>query len=155
MLKPISPDATVSVVWHQDPAFDPERSRVKEYLDNRARDPSCWRDLLVVRDGQQPTEFLIGTIPPTDLSRFEEEAKVWTSEPQIQRLYLMCFLRGIREIKNGPDPNPPKVRNGDGSEYIDPSWLERNFRRDLRHAAVAIGNLIYVWNNLPEDDAKN
>jgi len=116
-------------------------------------DPGSWRDLLKVRDGQKPTEFVIGAIPAPELNRIEHELE---GAPR----YLACFKEAVRTIENGPAdtvdgrPEVPREQR-DGYQVVKGSWVDRVFVRDARRIANDIGRLAWAWNQLGEPDVKN
>lgn len=168
-LKPTTLDATTTCVSMQDPAFDLAASKRMEredapqsqwplaYQTGRLVQPGCWRDELTVRDGQEPTVFVIGVVPPAELARIEDECHALDAERERTRtLYWRCFLTGLRDMRNGPsqDGKVPKVKRGD-IEYVDPAWLESKFGGPLYHVATEIGQAIYAWQRFTASDAKN
>lgn len=182
MQKPLSPDATVSLVWVSDPAIDDEAviiesvdngeggtkeqrtNRVAMYGAKAIMDPGSWRDILKFKDGQKPAEFVIGVIPPAELNAIEDECRPGTDQARIKELQWRCFLAALRDIRNGPMAErkidgtkrrlvPKEERNG--IERVEQAWLEETFIRKLRKCALFIGGLAYRWNQLSEDDAKN
>jgi hypothetical protein len=62
-------------------------------------------------------------------------------------------LNGVRDIKPWHEVLPKrKVGN---VEYVDQEYLKKTFVRGLMRVALNIGETIYRWNNLMEDEAKN
>ena len=171
MLVPMTPGSSVSVISTMDPAIDRERSthgtvefrgeqvECLEYINTRLIDPTSWRRSVVFVDGESPTEFVIGVIPPAELNRIEDECV----GAETQRNWR-CFLHGIRDIVNAPSPmiiregggedDVPKILV-DGLEYVRPSWLRMRFVRGLRKVALEIGLLAYWWNQVQDADVKN
>ncbi len=183
-LVPIARDTSVSCVSIYDTAIDWERSTkptaeqeqryyatgqtapALAYQITQDRSPSSWRDSLVFKDGQTPTEFILGVVPPSELSRIEDECRLGRADvARMRELCWRCFLHGLRDIRGGPTTEitdrDGQKRQGvpkkmvDGIEYVDPAWLQRTFVAHLRDVATEIGLVIWRWNQLPPDDAKN
>jgi hypothetical protein len=161
VLKPLSSDATVIAVWHEDPAIDKEASDLDGYMDNVARNPGCWSDFLKFKPGQEPTKFIIGTIPPSTLTNFEDQCTLGRADQKRNTLHTLCFVRGIRDIQNcgelmRGEPEVPKTDPGQGlPKHIAAWWVEKTFVRDLRQCVLFIGGLVWSWQQFGEDDAKN
>lgn len=162
MLKPILRDQVVSMVSIQDPAFDLATSPkveangalVPEYAVERFGDPSSWRRLLKVVNGQQPTEFLIGIIPAAEHARIDDECR----RAETDRWCELCwrsFVASLRDIKGGFDMSDVPRVSVDGVSYIAPEWTHRTFVGTLYQVAVEIGAIAWQWNRLGEADAKN
>ena len=166
-LKPTSLEATTTCVSLYDPAIDldnskripvpgEDRERLM-YQTTRLIEPNRWRDELTVRDGQEPTEFVLGVVPPSDLARIEDECHALNEERENTRtMYWRCFLTGLRDIRNGPTDRGkvPKTKRGE-VEYVDPEWLAQTFTGSLYHVATEIGQVIYAWQRFTVTDAKN
>ena len=161
MLKPLSAHHTVSAVWHADPAVDQDKSDIEGYLENVARNPSCWTDYLKFKDGQQPTKFEIGVIPPSTLTNYEDECYLGKANQKRNTLHMLCFIRGVRDIKDGAEllgaeAEIPKTSPGAGlPEHVSATWVEKTFVRDLRQCVLFIGGLAWSWQQFGSDDAKN
>jgi hypothetical protein len=179
---PITRDAQVSCISLLDPAIDWERSTkaskedVAKYVEagkrppelaywvEQASRPASWRELIVCKDGQSPTEFILGVVPPAELSRIEDECGVGKTTERTRELYWRCFLHGLRDMRGGPTTEitvdgtktsgVPKKKI-DGVEYADPEWLARTFAGPLRKIALEIGNVIWTWNLLGPEVVKN
>lgn len=125
-----------------------------EYASRRLINPSSWRDSVKFKDGYSPTEFKIGVVPPSDLVSIEDEC---IGAGRMRELYWKCFLRGVRDITNGPADENGKVPKKDigGIEYVEPSWLADTFCGNLRMVAIEIGQNIYAWNQLKQVEVKN
>lgn len=175
-IAPITPDASVGVISFYDTAIDHEGSEKKSekvegkdvevtrYFAERIKRPAAWRDSVKFKDGERPTVFVIGVIPSSELTRIEDECGIGGTSPKTRELYWRCFLAGLRDIENGPTAEvqrdgrmvreAPKVKV-DGVPYVDPSWLRSTFVRSLRSVAIDIGQTVYWWNQLQDDDIKN
>lgn len=166
-LKPTTLEATTTCVSLYDPALDLDKSQRQPapvdgrerlvYQTTRLLEPSRWREQLTVHDGQEPTEFVVGVVPPADLARIEDECHALNEErEQTRTMYWRCFLTGLRDIRNGPTDGGkvPKIKRGD-VEYVDPSWLAQTFSGALYHVATEIGQVIYAWQRFTVADAKN
>lgn len=153
MLKAVDVESSVSVVWHKDPAVvgPPEDG---DYVSKCSENPGCWRDELVMLEGARPTEWILGVIPPAEMTAIMDsklgQSTLWR-----------CFLHSVRDIKNGDglapqgDPkNIPRVEIN-GVSYVSPEWLARTMARGLRECAVFLGGVAMRWNQLSEDDGKN
>ena len=153
MFKPILPEQSVTVVSPFDPAIDESQSDMESYGSTALSDPSAWRDHLKFKEGATPTEFEIGVIPSAKLIQIENECGVNTPDIQESKLRWLCFLHGVREIRNFSQEVPKVTING--IEYVDPEFLAKNFTRNLRHVASNLGAQIYFWNMLNDDETKN
>lgn len=171
-LVPMQPESTTSCVSVSDPAIDIEKSDkvefenspVLKYLFQRMVEPSSWRDCLTFKDGQKPTEFVIGMIPPCDLARIEDECKLGTKQAKTNEAGWRIFQIALRDIINGPTTEievsgrkrqgVPKVKV-DGLDYVDPDWLRSTFVGHLRRVAIEIGHNAYQWNQLKPVEVKN
>ena len=161
MLKPILRDQTISVVSIADPAFDLDGSEQMEhegeailaYARERFTDPASWRTLLKTKDGEQPTEFLIGIIPPAEVARIEDECK-----RDVQRWSEQCwraFSHSLVGIEAGFDvKDVPRIKV-DNVQYIAPSWIRETFIASLYHVAVEVGAVAWHWNRMVGSDLKN
>ena len=77
MLKPILRDQTVSIISIMDSAIDHEGSDKQlvdgdewlTYARDRIFDVSSWRQTVKFKSGEQPTEFIMGIMPPAELAR--------------------------------------------------------------------------------------
>ena len=65
-IKPFDPQAYIPVVWSDDPAVDKDASDMTDYIASIVRDPGTWKQRLKLRDGQTPTEFLVGVLPSAE-----------------------------------------------------------------------------------------
>lgn len=162
MLKPVDLEATCSVVWPEDPAVDQANSDLTGYIKGLASDPGCWRKYLKFKDGEQPTEFMIGVIPSHLLLKAEDEYGTSKS------LFWSSFLYGLRDIKNpgglvaeftdkvtGQKKREVPTIEVSGIQYVDSAWLSKIMSRKLRDCAIFVGGVAYRWNQLSEDDLKN
>lgn len=153
MFKPILPEQSVTIVSPFDPAIDDSQTDMDAFGEVALRNPESWREHFKFKEGATPTEFEIGVIPTAKLIQIESECGVGTDDLEEQKLRWMCFLYGVRNIRNfGQDV--PKVKIN-GIEYVDPEFLSKNFTRNLRHVASNLGAQIYFWNMLNDDESKN
>ena len=161
MLKPILRDQTISVVSIADPAFDLEASDQCEhegepilaYAKDRFTDPCSWRQTMKVKDGERPTEFIVGIIPPAEVARIEDECK-----RDAQRWSEQCwraFSHSLVDVKCGFDMSAVPRHKIDGVSYVAPSWIRETFVGTLYHVAVEIGAVAWQWNRMLGSDTKN
>jgi hypothetical protein len=179
-IKPITADATVTVVWPHDPAvdadaritvkrtrivdgeaeeWDDETTRVARYGELCVKDPGCWRDLLHMHPGQEPTEFVLGVIPPSRLNRIEDDARVGHADRRGRQLQWESFCAALVDMRNGPTQEIKKdgrvvheVPKSQGR--VDRAWLDDIFGGGLRVCALNIGSIAFMWNNMQTGDAK-
>lgn len=180
--KPVSMADSVGFVSTYDPAIDkarvcdrmidahPEWSASNMALDDQrqmawlqfgiefaqavGRDPAESERMLVFKDGEAPTRFVLGAVGSEDFNRIVDE----TQETQTHRgknteRCWRFFLHGLRDIENWPG-GVEKRKIGE-LEYVDPAWLRRTFIRDLRDVAIQVGQVIIAYNRLTEDEIKN
>lgn len=154
--KPIDPATTTTAIWSRDLAIDQEASEgiSKESSQDLLINPSKWRDYYKIKTGQQPTIFVIGVIPAHKLNEIEDLYLADNPKDRMHQLHWLCFLYSLRDIKNIPDGEVPKI-DRDGLEYVDPKWLERVFIGPARFCAREIGLMAYCWNNNQDADLKN
>lgn len=161
MLKPLTLEATTSCVSSMDPAIDREASDLQKYGSELLSNSNAWRELLKFKSGEKPTVFVLGVIPPDEMSRINDETPKrklseehtvtdWSSE----ELQWRSFLTSLRDIEGWESGEIPKRKVG-GVEYIDPSWLRKTFVRGLRKIALEVGLAAYFWNMLTETETKN
>jgi hypothetical protein len=153
MLKPIEPASTATIVYPGDPAFVPETDKDKaEAFAQRtaAGDHAAWREMLTVRDGQAPTEFVIGVVPAAELTRLEDEAKLGRADERTRTLAWGCLLAGLVDVKNWPG----EIER-DSKGRPTRAWIERSFVRGLRQVGIYVGRVIWSWNQLTDSDARN
>lgn len=118
------------------------------------RDPAASERLLVFKDGETPTKFIVGALSTEDFNRIVDE----TQETQThrgrsnERMWRM-FLHGLRGIENWP--SKVETRKVGDLEYVDPAWLRRTFVRELREIAIQVGAVILTYNRLTEEEIKN
>ena len=167
-IKPIRSDQTVSMVWLGDPAIDWDATEEKHGVKGvealgamLARRMSEWREILVFKNGQLPTEFTFGVISPSELTSIEDDCQLGKPDLRRRSLYWRVFCSALRDITNGPTE---RVKGKDGKwrekvpkagDRIDRQWLEEQFSGRLMPCAQQLGNAAWVWQALPEDDAKN
>ena len=153
MFKPVLPEQSITVVSPFDPAIDESQSDLENFANDALKDPECWRKYFKFKEGATPTEFEIGVVPSAKLIQIESECGLGTEQINETKLRWMCFLYGIRDIRNFGQDVPKVTLNG--VEYVDPEFLSKNFTRNLRHVASNIGAQIYFWNMLNDDESKN
>lgn len=153
MIKACDPHSSIAVVWHRDPAVA-EVVNADDYVIDSTKNPSIWRERLKMKDGAEPTEWILGVIPSADANA-AEDLKGFASR------YWHAFLHCVRDVKNPGDlangldgRKLPKVTR-DGVEYVDPQWLARVMVGPLRRCALDLGLIAFCWNQLSEADAKN
>ena len=148
-MKPCDPHAAVSVVWHRDPAVDEDRSDIgPDYMIEAVESPSIWRDKLVMREGAEPVEWVIGVVPPSDMNYAE-------SMPGGQSRMWYIFLRAVRDIRGNNGLGEPKKIERDGVKYVDPEWLAKVMAGPNRRCALDLGLIAYRWQDLAGGDLKN
>jgi len=153
MFKPVLPEQSVTVVSPFDPAIDESQSDIESYGEQALRDPGAWREHFKFKEGAEPTEFEIGVIPTAKLIQIESECGIGSDNINEAKLRWMCFLYGLRDIRNFGQEIPKVTVNG--VDYVDPEFLSKNFTRNLRHVASNLGAVIYFWNMLNDDESKN
>ena len=174
--KPIRSESCTSVVSFSDPAIDWDRVADREieeseeiralevehsekrtlafarYIErvgpDTVRNPSKIKGTLIFRDGEHPTEFVIGVIPPDDFGRIIDETEHGTEDR-----YWRTFTASLRNVTRWPSDVPKKTL--DGVEYADPAWIRQTFIRGLRRIAIEVGKVSWMWNQVMEDEAKN
>jgi hypothetical protein len=110
-------------------------------------------EIYPAKDGERPTRFILGVIPPSDLARIADETAADTAAQKGNQLFWRAFLSGLRDVENWP--TAVEHREIDGVKYVDPAWLRRTFVRQLFATALDVGQAIWHWNKLGGDDAKN
>lgn len=161
-IRPTTLQSQVTIVSIHDPGIDRDTSKIieggsaLEYARDRDRKPGSWRDTVGVKAGDQLTEFIIGAIPPAELARIEDEARIGTAQVRPQQMMWECFLAGLRDIRHGPtkDGKVPMVQRA-GVDRPDPVWLGEVFARGNRMIAMDIGQACYTWNQLTDGEIKN
>ena len=182
MFKPISMSDSVSFVSTYDPAVDRaaicdrEIEKHPEWLEDHmsteqmrelawlrfqsdfglacSRDPSESVKMLLFKDGETPTKFVIGAMASEDFNRVideTQETSTWRGATT-QRFWRM-FLHGLRGIENWS--GKVETRKVGDIEYVDPAWLRKTFVRDLRQVAIQVGTVIMSYNSLTEEEIKN
>ena len=159
MFKAVTLDSKASVVSVADPAIDQNESDLEAWKREMTEDPYSWKKYVKPQGGQPLTVFHIGTIDASELTRIESDAGmgIGTIDPRPNQLYWSCFLLGIRGIDNPPVTDsakdiPTVVRHG--VSFVNPAWLNETFSRGLRMVGVGIGQHIYNFNQMTEDDVK-
>lgn len=183
MFKPLNLTAQVTYISSADPAVDwdaivaaeieadPEmrddakipweakkEKAEKKFLDRfRAsvvKNPSSSVELLKFKNGDGPTKFSVGVIPPDEMARIMDECRVGRSNELSQQAQWRAFLAAVRGIENFTAGPIPKRKVGD-IEYADPAWLREKFSRGLMGVACGVGFIALLWNQLRDDDIKN
>lgn len=153
MLRPLNNDVTTTVVFPGDEAFElpAEEGELRDVYRKLALNPTRWKELLTVKDGHVPTEFVIGAVPPAVLSRLEDQCgKGFHASSEFQ----WCMFLWIRDVKNFGKDKVPKLDTY-GIERIDPEWASKTFVGPLFGVAKSIGYALWRWNQLTEDEVKN
>lgn len=154
-IKPIQLDDSTICFSVFDTAIDLEKSNIEKYNKEWLKNPSCWRDYLVLKDGERLTEFVIGVVPTSEFIRIMEECK--TSESGTshdQEFWWRCFINGVRKINNW-NGEQPKTKMINNIEYVDPQWLSNTFIRGLRKIALDIGMHVVAFNSTTDEEIKN
>lgn len=162
MLKPINRDQTVAVVSLADPAWDLDASakvdhegdEILAHARNRWSDPSEWRQSMISKSGERPTEFVIGIIPPSEVARIEDECLRDTDRRWREQCWR-AFCASLVDVKGGFETDNVPRETIDGVRYIAPSWIRQTFVGTLYHVAIEIGSVAWHWNRMMGDDAKN
>jgi hypothetical protein len=136
-------------VAQNDPAIDHDNSDWKAYGEWFLKKKGSWREYIKPLDGQQITEFVIGVIPSSELSRISDEF----GDAMKEEAQWKCFLYGLRDI-NGWPGDVPKVKKG-GIEYVDPVWISKTFIRGLRQTGLLVGFAAWVFNQMTAEEIKN
>jgi hypothetical protein len=162
MIKAVRMDSKIRVVWYADPAIadDVDRQAYVQALHER---PSEAMSLLRFKDGEKPTVFEVGVIPPAELLAIEAEH----FKTNLTLLNWHCFLHAVRAIENAAElevdltdkagrmsRSLPTIKVN-GLDYVDPTHLAKVMVGQLRLCAVAIGSVAYSFNTLTERDTKN
>jgi hypothetical protein len=182
LFKPLTLSAQTTYVSHKDPAIDwdkiveqevaaspdlqsaelsaAEREEraggkfVTRFLAAAIKNPADAVAMLRFRDGEQPTKFMIGVIPPDELTRISDECKLGSDGALLEQAKWRAFLASTRDIQNFGAETVPKRKVGE-VEYADPVWLKAKFTRGLRDVALGVGQVALIWNQLREDEIKN
>lgn len=161
MFKPLRLSDQTTCISYLDPAIDHDQMTEDawaEYIKKSINNPSIWRDLIKFKAGESPAVFVIGVVPPDELTRIHDECSLRKEDDRRdEELRWRCFLSGLRDIQNwqNEDGKPIPKRTIGGVEYVDPSWLKQTFIRGLRQVACSIGMHVYAFNQLTEDEIKN
>lgn len=141
----LSVDQQMAVAWR---AFE------NEFALTAGKDPTKAVELLLFKDGETPTRFVVGAVAPDEFNRILDE----TQETRThrgggnERCWRM-FLHGLRNIE-GWSGDVKRYKVGE-LEYVDPAWLKRTFVGKLRTVALQVGGVIMAYNTLTEDEIKN
>ncbi len=123
------------------------------FIEATMDDPGKSRQLLRFIAGQEPTEWVLGVIPPDEMVRIADETSREGHEAPRERRWR-AFLAALRDVR--PWPEPVKKRKVGDVEYVDQVWAKVQFGlRGLRNIALDVGLVAWAWNNLREDEAKN
>lgn len=118
------------------------------------RSPSDAEKLLMFKDGEQPTRFILGAISSEDYNRIVDETQETpTHRGRFAERCWRFFLHGLRDIENWPG-KVDTHQVGDLT-YVDPAWLRRTFVKDLRDVAIQVGQVVLSYNRLTEEEIKN
>lgn len=128
------------------------------------KSPSKSRKMLVFKDGEQPTEFVIGVIPSSELNRILDESRFLyhggdgddtKSQAWVNQRHWRAFIASLRDIKNWQGNGKIPTRKVGDVDYVDPNWIHSTFVRGLRDVAIQVGAVALGWQNVTEDEAKN
>jgi hypothetical protein len=145
----------------KDPDLSDDRKRVVawkcfqiDFMAAVKKRPAASKELLLFKDGETPTEFVIGVVPAGDMNRIYDE----TTETDKYRgsgneRFWRMFLHGLRDIKNWH--GDVKKKSVNNINYVDTGWLEKNFVGGLRTTAINVGTAIHWFNELTGDEIKN
>jgi hypothetical protein len=173
VFKPVSPQSKATVVSSHDPAVDwsaivareiEEHPKLKDEetarmaFELRFVQDAMWGDpanaqKLLIFNGDHPTRFVVGVVPPTELIRIQDDCKDKDGKFREHELQWRCFLHGLRDIEGWEDEVPK--HNVAGVEYVKPSWLQRTFLMELRNVALQIGAMVWTFNNMTRGEVKN
>jgi len=118
------------------------------------KDPAESERMLIFRDGETPTKFVIGAISTEDFNRIiDETQETPTHRGRVTERMWRMFLHGLRGIENWP--GKVEMRTQGELEYVDPAWLRRTFVKDLREVALQVGSVVLAYNRLTEEEIKN
>jgi hypothetical protein len=131
-----------------------ERKFSNDFIGKALKDPGAAVAMLKFKNGETPTRFVLGVIPPDDMTRIADECRVGKPNELTQQLQWRSFLHGVREVKGFGEGRVPTRKVGD-VEYVDPVWLRDQFARGLRDVALGVGLVVWFWNQITEDEVKN
>lgn len=167
-IKPIRSDQTVTMVWLGDPAIDWDATEAKHGVTDQVQlgriiglRMTDWREMLVFHPGKDPTEFVFGVIPESKLAAIEDDCQLGRSGFRPRSLYWRVFCAALRDIVNG---QTERVKGKDGKwreevpksgDRVEEKWLEDQYSGRLAPCAQQLGYAAWIWQSLPEDDAKN
>ena len=146
-------------VRDSDKPWDAKRAVAEEKFLERytvacLKDPAVSLSMLKIKQGEQPTKFVIGVIPPEEMSRIADECRLGGESAMPSQAKWRAFLSSIRDVQNFGAAPVPKRKVGD-VEYVEPAWLNKSFARGLREIALGVGIISWRWNQLREDEIKN
>ena len=149
--KPVTMSDSAVCVSPYDPAIDDEQTDWAKYGETWLK--GNWREHVKVRDGEALTEFVVGVIPPDEMSKISDECRSADGTYREEEARWRCFCWALRDIRGWP-VEVPKIKR-DGVEYVDPKWLRTTFVRGLRKVALHIGASAWAYNQLTEEEIKN
>lgn len=155
MFKPIRLSDSTTAISLMDPAIDKEltgQENLKKYSEQYRNRPSCFRDFIKEKSGEQLTVFEIGVIPPDIITRIIDECHGNVTK-RGEEMFWRAFLASCRGISPWPE-KLPMIEVNDVS-YVDPSYLKKTFIRSLQQVAIDIGIQAWFWNRLTEEETKN
>lgn len=127
---------------------------VEYVIAQTVRRPSVTTEL-IFKDGEQPTVFVIGAIPPGERARINDECQAKTRGiGDNHALRWRTFLACLRDIKNFSKEQLPKSKV-EGVEFVSAEYLRKAFPFSHYNIALEVGYVAYIWNELTNDDAKN
>lgn len=153
--KAVTMESMAAVVSVWDPAIDQKASNFKEY--GKVIFSCNWRDFIKEKVGLQTSVFHIGVIESGALCQIEDECGSTIAGTQLRSAEARwrCFNLGLRDIEHWTDNDEllPKVKRW-GVDYVDPKWIQETFVGHLRRVALDVGNLVWLFNQISEDDVK-
>lgn len=160
MLKPLRMSDQATTISVHDDAIDFESMTEEDaarWVEATQTNPSAWRDCVKIKDGEQPTEFVIGVLRPDEMSQIMDDCKLMDPDPTKRRYAeaaWRAFLGGLKDVRNWPEGDVPK-KGANGSERVDPAWIRKTFSAGMVKVAHDIGTKIWRFNQLTEIEAKN
>ena len=161
MLKPVSITSTAAIAWPQDPAFDATDEEVEQCAAEMVNNMGAWRKLRI-KEGEQPTVFVIGVVPPSILTQYEDQCSIGKIFPHEQVLHWLCFKRGVVGVSGYPPEwlynieEVPTTDPGNGlPKHVKSVWLEKHFNGPLRQCALFVGMAVYRFQDLAGAEVKN
>lgn len=125
-----------------------------EFAAAAGRDPAESEKMLLFKDGETPTRFILGAIATEDYNRIiDDTQETGTHRGKVTERFWRMFLHGLRDIENW---NGEVKKHAVGNlQYVDPAWLRSTFIRGLRDVAIQVGSVVLHYNRLTEEEIKN